>query len=658
MNNEPDLKLREELIIYFNSKKFEELLNIITNLQKRLPKSIFLLTLSGNVNHELKNYTSALKNFETILEIQPNFAEAHYNLGIIFRRLNQIDKSLKHYRECIKINPKKFEAYNNLGNIYRSKHKIKLAIQMYLQCLEINSNYVIALQNFGICLQNYKFSKQSDLIEKNITNLLNQNRILRPVDIIDNIIDYLYLSQNFNFLIKNLTSKDDGTPLDESINIFLNNKILIKLLQITPITDIKIENALKSLRRKILLNFDLIKNRKEALQVIGIIASQCFINEYIYPIQLEEKKILSKLEQKILNQSKDKNLKKYQLEISCIAAYKPLYSFKWSKKITDFQDIFDLVKLQIINPEKEIALRNKLKSKTISNIVSIKVRDQYENSPYPRWEKVALNNNPKRLIDYAQNLKLKIKEDKIKNWRNLQVLVAGCGTGQHAITTATKYKDSYITAIDLSKNSLSYAKRKADELGVKNINFIQMDLLDLKNSNKSFDLIESVGVLHHMDSPFNGWKTLCDILKTDGLIMIGLYSKIARSHIEKIRAKIKKLNIEVNKQNVIEFREKIISSNDKNYDLIKKSSDFYSLSNLIDLLFHIKEHRFSIPKIEDYIKKLNLKFCGFENTHLLNYFEENHKNTNDIYNLDLWNKFEVNNPRIFAGMYQFWCQKK
>ena len=84
---------------------------------------------------------------------------------------------------------------------------------------------------------------------------------------------------------------------------------------------------------------------------------------------------------------------------------------------------------------------------------------------------------------------------------------------------------------------------------------------------------------------------------------------------------------------------------------------FYSLSNFIDLIFHVQEHRFTIPQIIKYIKKLNLNFCGFENSSLLNYFAETYKNTNDLYNLDLWNKFEINNPRIFAGMYQFWCQK-
>ena len=29
----------------------------------------------------------------------------------------------------------------------------------------------------------------------------------------------------------------------------------------------------------------------------------------------------------------------------------------------------------------------------------------------------------------------------------------------------------------------------------------------------------------------------------------------------------------------------------------------------------------------------------------------------DLYNLDKWEEYEKYNPRIFAGMYQFWCKK-
>ena len=38
----------------------------------------------------------------------------------------------------------------------------------------------------------------------------------------------------------------------------------------------------------------------------------------------------------------------------------------------------------------------------------------------------------------------------------------------------------------------------------------------LRKLNKKFDIIESVGVLHHMADPLMGWASLTDCLKKDG----------------------------------------------------------------------------------------------------------------------------------------------
>ena len=57
--------------------------------------------------------------------------------------------------------------------------------------------------------------------------------------------------------------------------------------------------------------------------------------------------------------------------------------------------------------------------------------------------------------------------------------------------------------------------------------------MDVKKLKKKFDVIESSGVLHHMDDPFLGWSNLSDCLNKGGLMKISLYSKIARQEISK-----------------------------------------------------------------------------------------------------------------------------
>ena len=105
------------------------------------------------------------------------------------------------------------------------------------------------------------------------------------------------------------------------------------------------------------------------------------------------------------------------------------------------------------------------------------------------------------------------------------------------------------------------------------------------------------------------------------------------------------------------FRDNIMRSEKDHHERIVNSPDFYSLSELKDLLFHVQEHRFTIPQIKDCLNKLGLKFCGFESTNIVSHFTHTNKAKGDPYDLDKWQAYEEANPRAFIGMYQFWCQK-
>ena len=130
-------------------------------------------------------------------------------------------------------------------------------------------------------------------------------------------------------------------------------------------------------------------------------------------------------------------------------------------------------------------------------------------------------------------------EEHLSNSDNLKILIAGCGTGQHSLLTSSRFKNSKIIAIDLSKKSLAYAKRKTEELGIENIEYYQADILDLKNTFSDFDIIESAGVLHHLEDPLSGWNSLNSLLKAGGMMKIGLYSQLARENIKLCQKEIK-----------------------------------------------------------------------------------------------------------------------
>ena len=105
------------------------------------------------------------------------------------------------------------------------------------------------------------------------------------------------------------------------------------------------------------------------------------------------------------------------------------------------------------------------------------------------------------------------------------------------------------------------------------------------------------------------------------------------------------------------FRSNVINSSQQDHKNIRLFVDFYSLSELRDLLFHVQEHRFTIRQIKGCLSELGLKFCGFEAKNIVKNFKLTNTGTDDPYDIDKWDLYEETNPQAFGGMYQFWCQK-
>jgi SAM-dependent methyltransferase len=430
----------------------------------------------------------------------------------------------------------------------------------------------------------------------------------------------------------------------------------LKLMSVCPITDLELESILVNLRSALLSSVDEISISPAILCFQSALALQCFTNEYIYNQTDRETELLEAIENAI-----EKTLSTGQqpspYSILCLASYKALHEYEWCDALTINTDIEEVFVRQNIEPKEEGRLKaNILMLQEITDNVSSKVREQYEANPYPRWVNLRLCLSAAPLSKVSKELKVKLFDNTINEVEAPNILIAGCGTGQHSIETASRFKDCDVLAVDLSLSSLAYAKRKTKELGLQNIDYMHADILGLGELDKKFDIIESVGVLHHMDDPMAGWRVLTDCLKSGGLMRIGLYSELARQDIARIREEIHQTNIGSRNYALKLFRNDMINSDKAHHKLIIQSGDFYSLSTLRDLLFHVQEHRFTIPLIKNSLSQLGLKLCGFESDKIVKNFKLTNTGTDDPYDLDKWDAYEKANPHVFAGMYQFWCQ--
>lgn len=102
--------------------------------------------------------------------------------------------------------------------------------------------------------------------------------------------------------------------------------------------------------------------------------------------------------------------------------------------------------------------------------------------------------------------------------------MAGCGTGAEPIGWALNRTEGSFLAVDC-RTSLAYARTKAREHGVTNVDFRHGDILKLHMLGRKFDLIASSGRPPPHGEPVEGWRALTDLLNPDGVMRIALYSK-------------------------------------------------------------------------------------------------------------------------------------
>eukprot|EP00747_Dinoflagellata_sp_TGD_P212282 gnl/TRDRNA2_/TRDRNA2_85403_c1_seq1.p1 gnl/TRDRNA2_/TRDRNA2_85403_c1~~gnl/TRDRNA2_/TRDRNA2_85403_c1_seq1.p1 ORF type:complete len:625 (+),score=104.98 gnl/TRDRNA2_/TRDRNA2_85403_c1_seq1:1-1875(+) len=306
---------------------------------------------------------------------------------------------------------------------------------------------------------------------------------------------------------------------------------------------------------------------------------------------------------------------------------------------------------------------------------SKEVRAMYESNPYPKWSAMHPEMEwPKKLSDWLEG----------KNWRppadwpsksksHPKVLVAGCGTG-HWLTHFSRHYQGHaeVWAVDLSLSSLSFASRKAEENGIKNIHFTQGDILNLPEALKKeapFDFIETGGVLHHLRDPQEGWKRLVELLRPGAPMLVALYSRIARHRgVEPCREFARKGSYNTTSEGAAALRRyrrdvlKLVDSGEQWAKDITSSRDFASLNGVRDLCLHVQETQYTLLEIEQMLKDLGLQWLQMAET--LN--EDKQQAFRKLHGIEpfsidaslpRWHSHEEKYPTTFLGMYEFFVQK-
>lgn len=549
--------------------------------------------------------------------------------------------------------PSHVNALNLSGIIFQASGRHKQAIKVLtkaITCDRSNSacHYNLAasleaLDRRGDAESCFKKAIALGIPLKNVTDIILRNPAITAC------IDYIEQNAPFG-------AKADELFARHSLESIANDLFLRCALETLPLAHAALEAFLTLVRSTLMLGFATSKPGadKDAVgQLFCSIAQQCFINEYLYGQSDEETSQSTRLRDLLLQRS-DAGIEIAPLLLIAVAAYFPLHSLPAAQSLSQRRwpdTVAGLIRQQLDEPLQEAQDRKSIVALTpIEDAISLQVMHQYEENPYPRW---TVNPNP-GLANAGEALAAAGQDRPIR-----EILIAGCGSGQHAFEVAQLWPDSRVLAIDISLPSLAYARRKSREFGLRNIEYAQADILELKSMQRSFERIEAVGVLHHLEDPERGWRLLLERLRPNGEMRIGLYSETARRAVTSVRALIAERGYRPSPQDIRRLRQELRRGYDeRGWRMVLETPDFYTMSGCRDLLFNVMEHQFTIPRIETFLRRHNLSFLGFDlEPASIARFRKQFPENAALVDLAKWRAFEADDPRIFRSMYVFTVRK-
>jgi Tfp pilus assembly protein PilF/SAM-dependent methyltransferase len=675
------------------------------------PSSVGDLLNLGTALHRIGRHQDSIASFDRALALHPSFPEAHINRGNVLAQLGRHEEALASFDRALAVNRRQVEALVARAGVLLALGRVEGALVNLEEILAIVPDHPGALDQLAVllargenaralatvmralaakesaaakalfvqCVKNRRFTSDPAGAARALLRRALSEPWDRPADLAVPATSLVKL----NPAIKEACARADHAwprrlvleDVSGRLTVIVDDPLLSVLLESVPVCDIALERCLTGMRSIFLAaagEGPVTPAEDGLLRFWCALARQCFINEYVFDVTPEEREGVRRLRER-LGRTIASGASVPVLWLVAAAAYEPLHSLPGAEALLDKSwspAVAALLAQQIREPMEERRLRDSVPVlTTIADQVSLAVKQQYEENPYPRWVKPAPAAEPRTMAQYFgewfQRAGVPDQSDRV------DILVAGCGTGQNLIETARELASAQVLAIDLSLASLCYAKRQALALGLGNISFGVADILGLaaadgpvlagraSMSPSAFDIVDASGVLHHMADPWAGWRALLSRLRPVGFMRVGLYSRLARRHINAARAFITAKGYAPVVEDMRQARQDILALADgESAKNIVRYLDYFSASECRDMLFHVQERQMSLPEIAGFLDENSLELLGFiADARIIERYKTRFPQDRSANDLALWHVFETENPDTFAGMYQFWVRK-
>lgn len=204
--------------------------------------------------------------------------------------------------------------------------------------------------------------------------------------------------------------------------------------------------------------------------------------------------------------------------------------------------------------------------------------------------------------------------------QDIRILDAGCGTGVSTEYLVHLNPHAQVVGIDLSTGALDVAKERCKRSGANRVEFHHLSLYDVEQLPGEFDLINCVGVLHHLSDPIRGIQALAKKLAPGGLMHIFVYGELGRWEIQLMQKAIALLQGDKrgDYRDGVQVGRQLFSSLPEKNRIVKYEKQRWAMENrrdecFADMYVHPQEIDYNIETLFTLIDASGLEFINFSN---------------------------------------------
>jgi tetratricopeptide (TPR) repeat protein len=253
--NPPQQQLLK-LLEHYQNRRFSDAEKLATSITQKFSKHYFSWKVLGAVLKQTGRISESLVASQKSVQLAPQNAEAHLNMGNTLKQLGRFDEAEESYKKAIALKPDYAEAYGNLGATLLELGRLDEAEASYTKAIELNPNIHESHQN---------------LVEL-LTAYAPQKEVSHPIVMVDQEIKEIDLKEKGARIISN----------DKIIQLFCKSSSIIKRHHLELGTD------LSQVYRRNAVDLNC-KRHTTVFNKFNIIPKFCF---GCYKVQVEPKSIL------------------------------------------------------------------------------------------------------------------------------------------------------------------------------------------------------------------------------------------------------------------------------------------------------------------------------------------------------------------------------